>query len=94
MEKLTYDFFDKCTSLSDCARKLFNKDDYRSCEKIKVLAKEHKCDWNICAERRKPKTVITYCLNCGSEIEQTNTKHKKKFCNSSCAASYNNKQRG
>lgn len=93
MENLTYDFFDKCTSLSDCARKLFNKDDYRSCEKIKVLAKEHNFDWNIWTERRKPKMVITYCLNCGSEIKQTNTKRKKKFCNSSCAASYNNKQR-
>lgn len=29
-----------------------------------------------------------YCLNCGKEI-----KNGKKFCNSSCAAKYNNKNR-
>lgn len=30
-----------------------------------------------------------YCLNCGKEIIKS-----KKFCNSSCAATYNNKKRG
>lgn len=94
MENLTYDFFDNCTSLSDCARKLFNKDDYRSCEKIKVLAQKYNFDWNIWAKRRSPKIIITKCLYCGADIKQADWKSKKKFCNSSCAASYNNKERG
>jgi HNH endonuclease len=41
------------------------------------------CSIACSAEHSKTKT-ITKCLNCGSET------HNPKFCNSSCAASYNN----
>lgn len=93
MENLDYTFFDKCSSLSDAARKIFNKDDYRSCEKIKTIALEYGFDWKIWNERRKTKIVETVCLCCGSIIKQPNNKRLKKFCNSSCAAKYNNSKR-
>ena len=90
MENLDYTFFDKCSSLSDAARKIFGKDDYRTCEKIKTIALEYGFDWKIWNERRKTKIVETVCLCCGSIIKQPNNKRLKKFCNSSCAAKYNN----
>lgn len=42
---------------------------------------------SIVNENKKPEKK--YCLYCGEEIKGEN----KKFCNSSCAASYNNKNR-
>ena len=95
VESLTYDFFDSCVSLSDAARKIFGRDNYRDCEKIKTLALKCGFDWAVWAERRKPKKSIVKCLNCGKEFETIVgwKHHEKKFCSQSCATSYNNKKR-
>lgn len=54
---------------------------------------------NICDEigfdvkiykQKKPKK---YCLYCGKELNLENRDYRSKFCNSSCAAKYNNSQR-
>ena len=96
MENLSFEFFDKCTSLSDAARKIFGRDKYRDCEKIKPLAEQYGFDWKIWGERRKKKTEVIHCLNCGKEIEVPVgwKKHRNKFCSQSCAAIYNNHLRG
>lgn len=92
---LNFEFFNECTSLSDAARKIFGRDNYRDCEKIKPLANEYGFDWKIWGERRKKKTEIIQCLNCGKEIEVPVgwNKHRNKFCSQSCAAIYNNSKR-
>ncbi len=89
--KLSYEFFDGCISLSDAARKIFKKDDYRTCEKIKKIAANYNFDWRVWGERRQKKLVSIKCLRCGKEVE---VKSVRKFCSSSCAATYNNKLRG
>ena len=92
---INYEFFDTCTSLNDAARKIFGRDNYRDCEKIKSLCSECGFDWKIWGERRKKKTAIVKCLCCGKEIETPEGwKITRKFCSSSCAAKYNNKVRG
>lgn len=95
MDNLNFEFFDNCTSLNDAAKKIFGRNNYRDCEKIKLLAKEYNFDWKIWGERRKKKTEIIHCLNCGKEIEVPIgwKGHRKKFCSQSCAASYNNHKR-
>lgn len=95
MENLNFEFFDNCTSLNDAAKKIFGRDNYRDCEKIKLLAKEYNFDWKIWGERRKKKTEIIHCLNCGKEIEVPIgwKGHRNKFCSQSCATSYNNRKR-
>lgn len=95
MENLSFEFFNECTSLSDAARKLFGRDNYRDCEKIKLLAGQYGFDWKIWEERRKKKIEIIHCLNCGKEIEVSigRKKNRKKFCCQSCATIYNNHQR-
>ena len=94
-EKLTYDFFNECTSLSDAARKLFGRDNYRDGEKVKKLASECGFDWHIWNDRRSAKTVIVKCEKCGREIEIPAWKliNRRHFCSQSCAASMNNKNR-
>lgn len=92
MNDINYEFFDGCTSLSDAARKLFGRSNYRDCEKIKIIASDNGFDWKIWGERRKQKRNFTKCLNCGKEIEEGD--YRKKFCSKSCAATYNNKKRG
>ena len=47
-------------------------------------------DFEIYKERRHPSKA--YCKNCGKEFLQYDK--RKKFCSSSCAATYNNKERG
>lgn len=94
--EINFEFFDKCTSLSDAARKIFNRDNYRDCEKIKKLTSEYGFNWKIWEERRKVKKQIVKCLNCGKEFEVPIgwNGHVKKFCSQSCSASYNNRKRG
>lgn len=92
MEKLSYDFFDKCSSLNDAARKIFGRDNYRDCEKIKNLAKEHGFDWKEWGERRKKKEIEVVCLNCGKHFKTYES--GRKFCSHSCSAKYNNRQKG
>ena len=72
-------------NLSDLARKLFGKENYSNREKCKNILKENGIEWEkwLTEKKKKPKK---YCLYCGKEIIGN-----KKFCNHSCAASYNNK---
>lgn len=91
-EKVDFKFFDNCSSLSDAARKIFGRDNYRDCEKIKILSAENGFDWKIWNERRKLQKKAKYCLCCGKEIKGKDSRNK--FCCRSCAAKYNNKKRG
>lgn len=59
-------------------------------EYIKNICSEIGFDWNVYNTRKK-KYEVRHCLNCGKKIETGDS--RKKFCDSSCAASYNNKQR-
>lgn len=78
-----------CTTLNDIATIIYNKKNYNTREKVKRLLAENSIDWK---EWLHSKKKIKYCLNCGKEIIGKN-KTLKKFCNSSCSASYNNKLR-
>ena len=91
MCKYDYKFFNECTSLNDAAIKIFSNDNYRKCENIKILATNAGFDWKIWAERRKKKLQIDQCLCCGKNITNSvKATTKKKFCNNSCAAKFNN----
>lgn len=79
---------EKSKSISEISRELFGSDIYYYREKCKKILKENDIDWEkwLSEKKQKPKK---YCLYCGKEI--TNGDSRKKFCNNSCAASYNNK---
>lgn len=81
-----YEFFEKCTSLNDAARKIFGKTNYRLCEKIKIIALENGFDW-----QNWHKKTVKYCKNCGKEIISKDS--RTQFCSHSCAATYNNLHR-
>lgn len=77
----------ECSSLSDLARAIFGKENYTNREKSKKLLEENGVDWQKWLEEKKEKPK-RYCLFCGKEIIEGD--YRKKFCNHSCAASYNN----
>ena len=74
--------------MSDVARSIFGKENYTNREKCKKILKENGIDWSewLKEKNEKPKR---YCLYCGKEIIGGDS--RKKFCNHSCSASYNNK---
>ena len=76
-----------CKSLSELALKLFDRNHQSARNKCKQILKENGVNWEewLKEKNTKPKR---YCLYCGKEI--TNTDYRNKFCNHSCAASYNN----
>lgn len=78
---------DKSKTISDIARIIFGKPNYTNREKCKKILSEYGIDWEKWLEEKKIKPK-KFCLNCGKEI--INGDSRKKFCNSSCAASYNN----
>ena len=78
---------DKSKTISDIARIIFGKPNYTNREKCKKILSEYGIDWEKWLEEKKIKPK-KFCLNCGKEI--INSDSRKKFCNSSCAASYNN----
>ena len=52
------------------------------------------CCSSRCSDRLKHPTVITGCKNCGKEIERLASKvGSNNFCGTSCAASFNNRNR-
>lgn len=71
-------------TLSDLALNIFGKENYTNREKSKKILKENGIEWKewLIEKKKKPKK---YCLYCGKEIFPN-----RKFCNHSCAASYNN----
>lgn len=76
-----------CKSLNDICILLYGKKNYTNREKVKKYLHENGIKWDewLISVKQKPNT----CLHCGKEITGKN-RFKKKFCNSSCAASYNN----
>lgn len=75
-----------CKSLSDISFLLYGSKNYSSREKTKKYLLENDIEWSSFLKEKNKR----YCLQCGKEITGKN-RFKKKFCNSSCAASFNNK---
>lgn len=81
-----------CNCLNDIARKEFGVANYNNRERVKKLLLEDGIDWKEWKKEKqeeKRKSDIHYCKFCGKEIDDRN----KCFCNSSCAAKFNNHQR-
>ena len=83
--------FKKCNSFSEMGRCLgydyYNG--YVKTEIIKFCQNNNIDPYEIIKQNKTPNK----CLYCGKELEGKD-RFRKKFCNSSCAASYNNKKRG
>ena len=81
------EILEKSFSLNDLARCFFNKSNYTNREKSKKILQENNINWQewLNSKKRKP----NFCLFCGREITGR-YRYIKKFCNSSCSASYNN----
>lgn len=79
-------YLKECKNISEIARKLFNNDNYHCREKVKTIFKNYDINY---IEWQKNKNMH-FCLYCGKEIIG---EKRKRFCNSSCAASFNNKIR-
>jgi predicted RNA-binding Zn-ribbon protein involved in translation (DUF1610 family) len=77
-------------TLNDLAIHFFGKKNYTNREKSKLILAEHNINWKdwLDSKKRKPNK----CLYCGNEITGKD-RFRNKFCNSSCAASYNNTHR-
>ena len=83
--------FNSSENVTEISKKLYGKNNGSTHKKVYNLFKELNYDWE---ERLKEieNSKKKYCLNCGKEIP-INKRSAKKFCNSSCAATYNNKLR-
>lgn len=79
-----------CKSLNDICAVLNYKKNYTNREKVKKYLFENGIDWVEWLKEKKNKH--NFCLNCGKEILGKD-RLRKKFCNSACSASYNNKNR-
>lgn len=86
------DILDGCKSLNDVSRKLYGKANYTNREKVKKLLSENGIDWKSWVDSVKNDVPKVFCRYCGNEIPD-GYKKKKQFCNSSCAAKYNNRGR-
>ena len=82
-----YKIFESFENKSQIHKYYKISDNTQGSEYIKQIANEIGFDFNIYKERKRK-----FCLHCGKEITGKG-KSSKKFCNSSCAASYNNKIR-
>ena len=82
-----HDILKNSNSMSDIARAIFGKENYTNREKCKKILEENNIDWK---QWLKSKERHNYCLQCGKEILGVD-RFRKKFCNSSCAASFNNR---
>ena len=92
MEKdFLIELFNSSKSIAEICISLYGKKNGGMHNRVLKLFKETGYDWdNHLKEIEKSKKV--YCLNCGKEITGKE-RSRKKFCDSSCAAQYNNKQR-
>lgn len=88
MENLK-DILDKYNTLSDLSRYFYSKNNYSNREKCKKILLDNGVDYKKWLESKKKRS---YCLFCGKEIFGK-YRLNKKFCNSSCAAKYNNKRK-
>lgn len=78
---------ENCKTLTECAKILFNKE-YLNGNLKKKIIKYCFDEYSIDIEKVLENNNKVYCLNCGKEISKG-----RKFCSSSCAASYNNQGR-
>lgn len=83
--------FEKCRSFSEMGRYLGFQyyNGYVKEEIIKFCFNNNIDPYEIIKQNKTPNK----CLYCGKELEGKD-RFRKKFCNSSCSASYNNKKRG
>lgn len=88
--KETYILLDSCKSLSEASLKIFNVNNYRTCEKIKKISESVEFNWNVYKERRLI-DKIRICLNCGKEYKTK--EQNSKFCSHSCSAISSNKSK-
>lgn len=89
MNNITITDLKECTSYSDCARKLgYNYYNGRLKDVILKVCKELNFDFEQHLKDLKD-SKRRFCLNCGKELNEG----QKKFCSSSCSATYNNKHR-
>lgn len=90
---MTIEEIKECKSYSDAIKLIFNKNytNGKLQEKVRVWCLDN-FNFNFEEHLENYKNRKVYCLNCGKEIDGKD-RFRKKFCNSSCAATYNNKQR-
>ena len=81
------EILEKYTTLNDLCRFFFQKASYHNREKCKKILQENGVLWQEWLKSKKDKQ--NFCLCCGKEITGK-YKNTKKFCNSSCSATYNN----
>lgn len=74
-------------SISECARKIYGRNESTYCNRITRFCKKNNIDYNNLLVKKEEQHY--YCLYCGKEILGKD-RHRKKFCNHSCSASYNN----
>ena len=79
------EIIENTNSVSYAAREILGTDSTLARTIIKEICEEQ--GWNIPTWYNR----VRYCLNCGKPIIGGDS--KKKFCNNSCAASYNNRLR-
>lgn len=79
--------FKKCKTFKDLAFEIFGVEYYNGNikKKLDYFCKEN---FQITAKQLLENNKKKYCLFCGKEINP-----RKKFCNNSCSASFNNKKR-
>ena len=85
LKELVYKLFDSFTKIGDIYKYYGVSDSSRNIRYVRKIAEQIGFDLGIYKERKQ-----RFCLRCGKVL--TNKQHK--FCSSSCAATYNNLQRG
>lgn len=88
-EKLN-EILNTAITISDIARSIFGNANYTNRNKSKKILEDNSINWVEWIESKKKKP--NHCLYCGKEFNG-NDKYRRKFCNNSCAASFNNRQR-
>lgn len=79
----------ECKTLNDISMLLFGKKNYSNREKVKKYLANNGIDWEEWKKSKEEHNINKTCLVCGKEL----VKSQHKFCSSSCAAKFNNKQR-
>lgn len=89
MENLDIEKIKQCASYSEAAHVILGVDYYNGKIKQKIISFCEDIGVDIAAIIKQNREKDAYCLLCGNKLK----KGQKKFCSSSCAASYNNKKR-
>ena len=84
------EILEKSKSLSDLSRFIFGFENYTNREKCKKILYNNGIDWEKWINEKRNKSK--YCLQCGKELIGRD-KNRKKFCNHTCAAIFNNGNR-